>query len=189
MARRTLTLWLALNALAFIFASQVWWQLTINTGDPATSVSGTGFDADKSISAILMFSLAALLFVAFSRGWTAIVISATAAAGTLLLLLTTAANFLHHNIGGITSTVEKHTGIWVDPILGSNEPSLIGGQLQFWAWLTLIVLVALCATQIVFAVKYRTWARLAKPRSDRTKPKQTKGEVDDTISLWDAQRE
>jgi hypothetical protein len=185
--RRFLTLWLALNALAFIFAGQTWWQLQINTGDQNAMVSGTGFDADRSISAILMFSLAALLFVAFSRGWTAVVISATAAAATGLLSVATAGNFLSQNIGGISTAVEKRTGISIDPILSENIKSQITGQLQVWAWLTLITLAALVLIQLIFAIRYRGWARQAKPKSDRTKPKQSAA-AEDTISLWDNQR-
>jgi Na+/pantothenate symporter len=179
---------LVLNALAFIFAGQTWWQLQINTGDQNTSVNGTGFDADRSISAILMFGLAALLFVAFSRGWTAVVISATAAAATALLVTVTAGNFLSQNIGGISTAVEKHTGISIDPILSENVKNQITGELQVWAWLTLVTLVALGFIQVIYALRYRVWARSAKPKNDRTKPKQNADAAEDTIALWDNQR-
>ncbi len=189
MSRRFLTLWLALSAVAFIFAGQTWWQLQINTGDQVTAVSGTGFDSDRSISAILMFSLAAWLFVAFSRGWTAVVISAAASVATLVLIVATAGNFLSENIGGISNSVETHVGIAVDPILAENVKDQITGQLQFWGWLTLFSLVLLAGIQLIYALKYRAWARTAKPRSDRTKPRQAKADLEDSISLWDSQRD
>lgn len=188
LSRRFLTLWLVLNSVALIFAGQTWWQLQINTGDQLTTVTGTGFDADRSISAILMFSLAAWLFVAFSRGWTAVVISAAAGTASLLLIATTVGNFLSENIGGISSNIETHTGIAVDPILSENVKDQITGQLQIWSWLGLLSLILLAGIQLIFAIKYRGWARIAKPRGDRTKSKQESVAADDTISLWDAQR-
>lgn len=189
MIRRTLTLWLALNALAFVFAGQEWWQLSINTGDHLTSITGTGIDADKSISAILMFSLAALLFVAFSRGWPAIAISSLAAAATGFLAFSTFSHLVSGYIGGITAAVEKQTGIAIDAYLPEATADQVTGELQVWAWLMLATLVALLVVQVIFAVRYRTWAKALKPRSDRTKRTQAKVQTDDTISLWDSQRE
>ena len=207
MARRFSLLWLVLNALAFIFAGQTWWQLQVNSGDQITVLVGTGFDSDRSISAILMFTLAAWLFVAFSRGWAAVAISAAAGAATVLLAVTTAANFGSGNIGGISSAVEKHTGIAIDPILAENMADQVTGQLQVWALLTLITLVALAGIQAIFAVRYRSWMAKAQPRGDRTKPTGSYGSASkrtpaanlspddqtepekDTISLWDSQRD
>ncbi len=188
MRGRILAIWLALNATAFIFAGQTWWQLDVNTGDQATGVTGTGFDADKSISAILLFGLAALLFVAFSRGWLAVVISFAATASTLLLAILTASNLLNENIGGISALVEKHTGFAVGSFLKLNEPAFVTGQIQIWAWLTLTTLIGLASIQTVFAFAAIKSARQAKPRSDRTKTKQSGAELDDSISLWDAQK-
>jgi cobalamin synthase len=179
---------LALNALALIFAGQTWWALSINTGDQTTEVVGTGFDADKSISAILLFSLAALLFVAFSRGWPALVISTTAAAATTLLTVTTTVSFLNENIGGITEIVEKHTGFAVGSHLKLNEPAVVTGELQLWAWLTIATLIALAICQAYFAFSALRWARESKPKSNRSKYQRSNDDGQDPISLWDGQR-
>ena len=188
MIRRFLTLWLALNALALIFAGQTWWQLQIDTGDQSRAVSGSGFDADKSISAFLMFNLAALLFVAFSRGWAAVVISSLAAAASLLLVVFTTANFLSQNIGGIAGSIEKHTGISIDPILAENIYGQVSGELLIWGWLSLLTIVALAIVQVTFAIRYRGWSLKLGAKADRTKPKQT-AVLDDAISIWDSQRD
>ena len=200
MSRRFLTLWLALNALALIFAGQTWWHLQINTGDQNTVVNGSGFDADRSISAFLMFTLAALLFVAFSRGWAAVVISAFAAAASVLLVVFTSLNFLSQNIGGIANSIEKHTGIAIEPILAKNLDGQVSGQLEVWAWLALVTMAALATVQITFALRYRSWSSKVEAKGDRTVPKQAAGtkrsskdkpyEVTvDAISLWDSQRD
>jgi Tryptophan-associated transmembrane protein (Trp_oprn_chp) len=189
LARRALTLWLAFNALALIFAGQVWWQLRIQTGDPSTLVSGSGFDADKSISAILIFGLAAWLFVAFSRGVVALVITCAAATANILLLVVTLMNFAKQNIGGIAATVEKHTGIAINSVLSSNENNLISGELQVWAWLTVVALLLTVLVQLYYVGRFKTWAKQVKTQSDRTKTKQAKTDGNDPISLWDSQRE
>ena len=188
MARRLLTLWLILNALAFIFAGQTWWQVQINTGDQIASLSGTGFDADRSISAILMFSLAALLFVAFSRNWVSAAISGLASLAVAALTVATASHFFSQNIGDISSSVEKRTGIAINPILAENLGNQISGELLFWGWLTIVTMFALVVVQLVIALKIRGWSKAAKPKTDRINPKLKAAEVDDAISLWDNQR-
>jgi len=188
MRGRLLTLWLALIVLALVFANQVWWVITINTGEPATVVQGTGFDSSKPLSPVLLFGLAAWLLVIFSRGWLAVTIAWVSTVATVLLLVLTVINFLRQNIGGIAGTVSTHTGIAIDPILGSNDAALLSGQLQFWAWLTLAVLVLLALVQAVFALSYRRWAKSDKPKSDRTKTKQSATDAADPIALWDSQR-
>ena len=190
MARRFQLLWLVLNALAFIFAGQTWWLLQINTGEQNTFVSGSGFDDDRSISAILMFGLAALLFVAFSRGWAAVVISALAAAASLLLSALLVIGFISQNIGGVSAVVEKQTAITILAVINQNQANLVSGELQVWAWLTLATVLLLAAIQSAYSVRIRAWNRVATPKADRTRSKadSAKNQPEDTISLWDSQR-
>lgn len=192
MARRFLLLWLALNSLAFIFAGQTWWFLQIDAGDQKTAITGSGFDSDRSISAILMFGLAALLFVAFSRGWAAVVISALAAAASLFLVGLLLMGFVAQNIGGVAQVVEKQTAITILPILSENQPNLVFGQLQAWGWLALVAVLLLATIQLTYAIRVRSWNKSSAPKADRTQTKvaQSKShpEAEDTISLWDSQR-
>ena len=185
--------WLALNTLAFIFAGQTWWVLQINAGDHVTVVTGSGFEADRSISAILMFGLASLLFVAFSRGWAAVVITAFAAAASTLLAGILLTGFAKGNIGGMVSVIEKQKAIAVEPILSENPTDLIAGSLQTWAWLALAVVILLALLQTFYAMRIRSWVKAMPPRSDRTRSKSQSAknnrEPQDNIALWDSQRE
>ena len=192
MARRILLLWLALNALAFIFAGQSWWVLQIITGDQTLAVTGSGFDTDRSISAILLFGLTALLFVSFSRGWAAVAISALASAASLLLAGLLLVGFVSQNIGGVAAVVEKQTAITVLPLLGQNEPNQISGELQAWAWFALTVIILLAIAQAFFAIKTRSWSKTRVSTVDRTEAKKRRSisgdEPEDAIAIWDSQR-
>ncbi|MEY4367790.1 MAG: hypothetical protein RLZ28_1205 [Actinomycetota bacterium] len=192
MARRILLFWLVLNALAFIFAGQSWWVLQIVTGDQSVSVNGSGFDTDRSISAILLFGLTALLFVAFSRGWAAVVISAIAAAASMLLAGLLFVGFVSQNIGGVASVVEKQTAITVLPVLGQNQPNQISGELQGWAWFALTVILLLAIAQAFFAIKTRSWSKTRVSKVDRTEKNKLSAiagdEPEDAIAIWDSQR-
>jgi len=192
LARRILLLWLALNALAFIFAGQSWWVLQIITGDQTLAVTGSGFDTDRSISAILLFGLTALLFVSFSRGWAAVAISALASAASLLLAGLLLVGFVSQNIGGVAAVVEKQTAITVLPLLGQNEPNQISGELQAWAWFALTVIILLAIAQAFFAIKTRSWSKTRVSTVDRTEAKKRRSisgdEPLDAIAIWDSQR-
>jgi Na+/pantothenate symporter len=192
LARRILLLWLALNALAFIFAGQSWWVLQIITGDQTLAVTGSGFDTDRSISAILLFGLTALLFVSFSRGWAAVAISALASAASLLLAGLLLVGFVSQNIGGVAAVVEKQTAITVLPLLGQNEPNQISGELQAWAWFALTVIILLAIAQAFFAIKTRSWSKTRVSTVDRTEAKKRRSisgdEPEDAIAIWDSQR-
>lgn len=180
---RLLTLWVAFAILAYIFASQDWYVLSMAPDGEAVKLSSyDGLTAYGSLSAILILNFAAVLVLSFigSLG--------RKIAGALLVMLNSAslvstfARIQAQDISGLSKQVEQMTGIaaahGVEGLSVATQNAPLFFQIAFL--LTTAVAIAVLVTE-------RRWPR----RSKRTEIKSSKvvnKEPDDAIGIWDSQR-
>lgn len=180
---RLLTLWLAFVILAYIFASQDWYTLSMRPdGDLVKLSSYDGLTAYANLSPILMLNFAAVLVVSFvgslARKITLSLI-ALADLGSLIWIIGRIAN---QDVSGLAKQVEQMTGIaathGVTGLTVATQPASTG----------FAVSLALTIAAVTFGIfTERKWPKRAT-KTELPNQSAKNSEPKDAIGIWDSQR-
>jgi hypothetical protein len=180
---RLLTLWAALAILAYIFASQDWYTLSMApNGDTVKLATYDGLTAYGNLSPVLMLNLAAILAVAFvgslGRKVTLSMI-VLADLGTLSWMISRVAA---QDVSGLAKQVEQMTGIAAAHGVKDLAVQTQGAPVAF-----LIAIGATAALALFILFTERNWPKRAS-RTERTTLPTKVAEPKDAIGIWDSQR-
>ena len=180
---RLLTVWLAFVILAYIFASQDWYTLSMAPDGEVVKLSSyDGLTAYSNLSPVLMLNFAAALVVSFvgslARKITLSMI-ALANLGTLAWMI---GRITSQDVSGLAKQVEQMTGIaaahGVTGLAVATQAATVG---------FVVALVSTIAVVAVAIITERKWPkRAAKTELPSKSAKQS--EPKDAIGIWDSQR-
>ena len=175
-------LWLVLIIGGFIFASQVWFKVTMNpSGDLVELKAFDGLTTYNFISPALMVLAAALLAASFVGSLTRKIVGFLALAVSTLVGILTAVSIANRDISQLRSEIESLTGIATQHGLDNVQI-----ELEVWPWVSVACFAATTALLIVFLATESRWPkRVAKISISEAKPA---SEPEDAIGIWDSQR-
>lgn len=184
-------IWGALALFGFFSAGQIWYEATFESAEHGSRLATTGLDSWPFVSSILWLSVAGILAVAFTSGFTR----------TLILWALTVMNGLQGGLflvqgsfnktpPGLSDEIEKHTGLNVEGSELAHDLA-VSTQISLWPVLFFIALIVMFAVTLWAAFASTKWSKQDKqsrfePGSRKT-PSNDKAS-DDPIDLWDSQR-
>ncbi|MEY3846582.1 MAG: hypothetical protein RJA66_849 [Actinomycetota bacterium] len=180
---RLLGVWAILSTLAYIFASQDWFTLSMApNGDTVQLASYNGLTAYGNLSPILMLNFAAILAVAYVGSLGRKITTGLVLALNATLIATTFIGVQSQDISGLSKQVEQMTGIAAAH--GIKDVTVVTG----WATAGFLITLALKVLLIAFVLaSERRWPK--RPvKTERTSKETKTTEPKDSIGIWDSQR-
>jgi hypothetical protein len=180
---RSLALWVAFIILAYIFASQDWYALSMSPASGEVRLASyDGLTAYANLSPLLMLNFAAILAVSFVGGLGRKLILTLIAVTNIATLVWAATRIIAQDISGLAKQVEQMTGI---AAAHGVADLTVRAEAAPWGFVS-----SLFATTVVVSlilVTERKWPK----RSSKTEiaSKAIKDEdPKDAIGIWDSQR-
>jgi predicted permease len=180
---RLLTVWVACAILAYVFASQDWYTLSMTPdGDLVKLSSYDGLTAYSNLSPVLMLNFAAVLVVSFVGSLARKITLSLIALANLGSLAWMISRIASQDVSGLAKQVEQMTGIaaahGVTGLTVATQMATTG----------FLVAMALTIATVLFGIfTERKWPkRAAKTELPSKSAKET--EPKDAIGIWDSQR-
>ncbi|MFM6940257.1 MAG: Trp biosynthesis-associated membrane protein [Rhodoluna sp.] len=180
---RVLTLWVGFVVMAYIFASQDWYALSMAPdGETVKLSSYDGLTAYANLSPLLMLNFAAILVVAFVSSLARKIVFSLVGLANLASLVWLTSRVISQDVSGLAKQVEQMTGIAAAH--GVKGLTVATQAAANWALISLLLMTAV----IVFALlTERRWPkRVQKTETPNRKAKES--EPKDAIGIWDSQR-
>jgi len=180
---RLLTLWIALAILAYIFASQDWYTLSMApNGDLVKLATYDGLTAYGNLSPVLMLNFAAILAVAFLGSLGRKITLVMIALANLASLYLATTRVIAKDISGLAKQVEQMTGIAAAHGVKDLTVQTQSAPFGFLVSLGLLVVI----TVFILFVEKR-WPK-RESRTERANQSGKPNEPKDAIGIWDSQR-
>lgn len=180
---RLLVLWVALAILAYIFASQDWYTLTMApNGDSVKLGTYDGLTAYGNLSPVLMLNFAAILVVTFVGSLGRKVITALIVLANLGTLAWMVTRVLSQDVSGLAKQVEQMTGIAAAH--GVEDLTVVTQGAPYGFLVSIGLLVAVSAL-VLFTEN--SWPK-RPARTELVDSKAKPSEPKDAIGIWDSQR-
>jgi hypothetical protein len=180
---RSLALWLAFVILAYIFANQDWYALSMSPASGEVKLASyDGFTAYTNLSPLLMLNFAAILAVSFVGGLGRKIIISLIAVSDLATLVWATTRIIAQDISGLAKQVEQMTGIAAAHGVADLTVSV---QTAPWAFVASLVGTFILVTLILFTES--KWPK-RNSKTEISSKAITDEDPKDAIGIWDSQR-
>ena len=180
---RLLTLWVAFTILAYIFAGQDWFVLSMApNGDSVRLAAYDGVTSFGNIAPMLMLNFAGILAVAFVGSWGRKITLGLILLANLGTAFWTVTRVLGKDVSGLAKQVEQMTGI----AAAHGVKDLIVQTQAAPTWFLVTYGLVTLMTLITLILEHK-WPKRAQ-RTERASNASKNREPRDSIGIWDSQR-
>jgi hypothetical protein len=180
---RTLTLWVAFAILAYVLASQDWYNLSMSPNGETVKLSTyDGLTSYGNLSPVLMLNFAAILVVAFVGNLGRRIVTALMVLVNIGTLAWMVSRIASQDVTGLAKQVEQMTGI-----AAAHGVEGLTVATQFATYGFLFSMGLLVTTAVVALLTEKKWPK-RQARTEVSSKTTKASEPKDSIGIWDSQR-